>query len=132
MKEIILKSLADTGFAMLPPLSPQETAEMLDFLLTRDVYVDAHVPQTARNRGSDVRVPRAEAAGRECICIHTDDAIVTPHLLERAIEMADVVSEYLGRDPAVAYSANAFWTRPGAAPLRDDIQSFHVDGDDVL
>lgn len=126
-----LNRLREVGFAMLRPLTEDEIEQTITFLLSRDVYVDAHVPQTARNRGHDVRVRRELATGSECVCVHTDDAILAPNLIERGIEHLDLASEYLGRDPAVSYSANAFWTRPGAAALRDDIQSFHVDQDDV-
>lgn len=127
--ELTLRHLRAEGFAYLDPL--REIAETNAFLLSRPVYVDAHVPQTARNRGSDVRFARAAAAGSECVCVHTDDAIVAPHIFERGLELTDVASAYLGRDPAVAYSANAFWTCPGPAALREDIQAFHVDQDDV-
>lgn len=126
-----LSALRETGFAMLRPMTPEELEQTRAFLLSREVYVDAHVPQTARNRGADVRVRRELATGSECVCVHTDDAIAAPHLLERGLEHLDLASEYLSRDPAVAYSANAFWTRPGSAALRDDIQSFHCDQDDV-
>ena len=126
-----LSRLRQYGFAMLRPLTAQQLERTLAFLLSREVYVDAHVPQTARNRGHDVRVKRELATGSECVCVHTDDAIAAPNLLERGLEHLDLASEYLGRDPAVSYSANAFWTRPGPAALRDDIQSFHVDQDDA-
>lgn len=125
-----MTSLRKTGFAVLRPLAPEQILETNLFLLSRQVYVEAHVPQTARNRGADVRVNRDLASGSECICVHTDDAISAPHLLERALEHLDLASAYLGRDPAISYSANAFWTRPGTAAIRDDIQAFHVDQDD--
>lgn len=126
-----LQRLRTTGFAMLRPLTGDQLQQTRSFLLSRDVYVDAHVPQTARNRGADVRVRRDLATGSECVCVHTADAIAAPNLFERGIEHLDLASEYLGRDPAVAYSANAFWTRPGPAAVREDIQAFHVDRDDV-
>lgn len=131
-KAAALAALRSTGLAVLPIVAPDQLRETLDFLLTRDVYVDAHVPQTERNKGTDRRFPRngAYAKTSECVCVHTDDAILAPHLLERGLDAIDIASEYLGRDPAVSYSANAFWTRPGAAALRDDIQAFHVDRDD--
>lgn len=124
--------LRTNGFAMLKPLQAVELAELRAFLLSRPVFPDAHVPQTARNRDpAATPVPRSAAAGSECICIPTADAVCSPHLLERALAMTDVASAYLGRDPAVAYSANVFWTRPGPAGSRPDIQEFHVDSDDV-
>lgn len=131
-QELMLRSIAATGFVMLPPMAPAHFEEMQEFLLSRMVYVDAHVPQTARNRGSDARFIRdgAEATASECVCVHTDYAIIAPHWMERGLELTDLASAYLGRDPAVAYSSNFFWTRPGAAPVRDDIQAFHKDADD--
>lgn len=127
----ILNRLHAEGFAVLDPLTQDQIEETNHFLTSRPVYVDAHVPQTERNRGTDHRFRRSESHASECVCVHTDDAIVAPHLFERGLALTDVASEYLGRDPAVAYSANAFWTRAGRAALRDDIQSFHVDSDDV-
>lgn len=135
-----LNQLRAQGFTILAPLEPAEIAATNAFLLSRPVYADAHVPQTARNRIEsregrvpsyhEGRVPRDDAAASECVCVHTDDAIVAPHLLERALEAAPLAGAYLGISRAVSYSANAFYTRPGSAPLRDDIQDFHVDKDD--
>ncbi len=122
--------LREHGYVVLPALRFSELAELNAFLLSRPVFADAHVPQTARNRGAGA-VPRAEAAASECVCVHTDDAILAPHLIERALAMTPVASEYLGCDPAVSYSANVFWTRPGPAGERPDIQAFHRDEDDV-
>lgn len=126
-----LDALRTFGFAVLETIPQKEFDDVRHYLHSRQVIIDAHVPQTARNRGDFMLHDRSEAAASECICIHTNDAIRTPHLFEKALSLTDVASEYLGRDPAVAYSANVFWTRPGAAALRDDIQSFHVDQDDV-
>jgi hypothetical protein len=128
---IALEGLRTLGHVFLRPLTRNHLAETTAYLLSCAVHRDAHVPQTARNRGDPDPIPRDHAAHSECICVRTVDAIVAPHLFERGLEMTDLASEYLGRDPAVAYSANAFWTRPGSAPLRDDIQSFHVDTDDT-
>ncbi len=128
MKEI--EDLQARGFSILRPLSDSELAETNGFLLSRSIYVDAHVPQTQRNRGADTRYPRASAPASECVCVHTDDAILAPHLLERAMELTDVAASYLGRDPPVSYSANVFWTRPGPGEVRKDIQAFHRDADD--
>lgn len=130
-QESVLQALRATGYCFVDPLTPQETADVkMHFDMCR-VFVDAHVPQTARNRHDEVVLrgdPREHAS--ECICVHTDHAIQAPHLFERALELTNVASAYLGRDPAVLYSANAFWTRPGVAPVRDDIQAFHHDSDD--
>lgn len=129
----VLAALRTTGFAVLSPLDGIE--ETNAFLLSRPVYVDAHVPQTARNRprlsDDTTRFERRLAENSECVCVHTDDAILAPNIFERALAMTDVAAAYLDCEPPVAYSANAFWTRPGPAPLRDDIQAFHVDRDDV-
>lgn len=129
----ILTALSTVGFALVPPLQPEQFAELRDWLLARPVFVDAHVPQTARNRGEDIRWNRHDliASVSECVCVHTDDAILAPHVLEKGLEYLDVASTYLGRDPAVCYSANFFWTRPGPAAERPDIQGFHRDADDT-
>lgn len=119
--------LRTQGFTILAPLEP--IAETNAFLLSMPVYADAHVPQTARNLGRD-RVSRETAISSECVCVHTDDAVCAPHLMERALSAIPLAGAYLGVSPPVSYSANAFWTRPGSAPLRDDIQGFHVDKDD--
>lgn len=66
----------------------------------------------------------------ECLCVPTRNAVLAPHLLEHALGYTDLAAAYLGRDPPVLYSMNAFWTRPGTAPSRPDIQEFHQDQDD--
>ena len=82
----------------------------------------------ARARGAG-QIFREEAAASEYVCVETADAIMAPHLLERGLLTIDVAAAYLGRDPPVGYSMNAFWTRPGPA-FQADIQGFHVDTDD--
>jgi len=131
MKDIALRDLARIGYAPVPSIAGIK--EAVDFLMSRPVFVDAHVPQTARNRGDHVAIPRsaARAAASECVCVHTDDAIVAPHLFEAALDLTDVAAAFLGRDPPICYSANAFWTRPGPAAARPDIQGFHRDQDDA-
>lgn len=111
-------------------LTLAEAAETHHYLLGCPVYPDAHVPQTARNAG--VTEPVYGAWGdSECLCVPTRNAILAPHLLERALAYTDLAAAYLGRDPPVLYSMNAFWTRPGTAPIRLGIQEFHVDEDDT-
>ena len=124
-----LEALKSTGIALLQPLPPGLVAEILWHFNDRPVFRDAHVPQTARNRGDMIPVPRSEAVDCEYVCAHTDDAILAPHLFEFGLRTIDLAATYLGRDPPVAYSMNAFWTRPGAQ-LRTDIQAFHRDADD--
>lgn len=126
-----LDELRAQGFTLLDPLTAEQVAETNAFLLSRPVYVDAHVPQTSRNaRGADVTVPREQAAASECVCVATADAIVAPHVFELGLAATALAGAYLGRDPPVAYSANAFWTRAGAGGTRPDIQEFHRDTDD--
>jgi hypothetical protein len=127
-----LDDLRTQGFTVLEPLSPAQIAETNDYLLGQTVYLDAHVPQTARNRdGRDVLWPRQEVAHSECVCVTTATAIMAPHLFERGIRATDVAGAYLDRNPPIAYSMNAFYTRPGTAAVRKDIQDFHRDADDV-
>jgi hypothetical protein len=128
-----LEELLAQGFSILDPLSPTEIAETNAFLLSRPVYHDAHVPQTSRNRNYsvDVVMSREEASDSECVCVSTADAIQAPHFFKRGLAATDIAAAYLGRDPPVAYSCNAFWTRPGTAAIRADIQDFHRDADDV-
>ncbi len=125
----IMEELRATGVAKIESLTPDQIAETNSWLLSRPVFADAHVPQTARNEGRGM-VDRSTAAGSEYVCVHTDDAILAPHLIEFGLSTVNLAAEYLGRDPPVAYSMNAFWCRPGAA-LRTDIQAFHRDADDV-
>lgn len=125
-----LRELRATGRCVVEPLSVRQVSETNAWLLSRTVYENAHVKVTAVNRGDAVPVPR-ESASSECLCVDYKDAIVAPHLLERALALTDVAAAYLGRDPPTLYSANAFWTRPGGAELRADIQAYHRDEDDV-
>lgn len=124
-----LDRLRAEGCAMLNLLTRKQIAETNAFLAEQPVFMNAHVPQTARNRGEGM-VPRKVADGCECICVHTTAAIMAPHLFERGLETIHIAAEYLGRFPPVAYSMNAFWTRPGPAGTRPDIQEFHTDADD--
>ena len=124
----MLNVLKANGVVQIGALSRKEIEETNAWLLSRPVFADAHVPQTARNEGRGM-VARSEAAGSEYVCVHTDDAILAPHLLERGLACIDLAAAYLGRNPPVGYSMNAFWTRPGPS-LRTDIQAFHRDADD--
>ncbi len=124
-----LNELLVTGCCRVEPLTALQITETNEWLLSRPVYANAHVPQTARNRGEEP-VSRSQASWFECVCVHTDDAILAPHLLEKALSLIDLAAAYVKRDPPVTYSANAFWTRPGKAAPRGDIQEFHCDVDD--
>jgi hypothetical protein len=126
----MIRCLRDSAIAWVGAIDPPRIGEINDFLLRRPVYADAHVPQTARNRGEST-VPRASVHRSECICVHTHDVLRAPHLFEMALQFTDLAAEYLGRDPPVLYSANAFWTRPGRSATRPDIQEFHRDYDDT-
>ena len=76
------KTTTGRAIVKLAPLTAGEMHRVRTFLLTRQVYVDAHVPQTERNRGTDRRFARdsAEAIASECVCVHTDDAVAAPCL----------------------------------------------------
>ena len=124
----IVAELMAHGVAVIDPLTPDQIAETNAWFLSRPVFPDAHVPQTARNENRGM-TDRANAAASEYVCVHTDDAILAPHLLERGLSVIDIAAEYLDRDPPVAYSMNAFWCRPGPT-VRTDIQAFHRDTDD--
>jgi hypothetical protein len=133
----VLDRLRKQGFAVLDPLTPDDFRELDGYLRSLPVYLDAHVPATAHNRRDaginvipNIPVPRSQSGASECVCIPTSDAIRAPFLFERALALTDIAAAYLGRDPPVCYSANAFWTRPGPASTRPDIQEFHVDTDD--
>lgn len=122
----ILDKLKTQGYAYVNLLWVID--ETNDWLLSRPVFRDSHVPQTARNREEGL-VHRVEAQDCDRLCVHTWDAVLAPHLLELALSLTDVAAAYLGRDPPVAYSANVMWTRPGSTAY-PDIQEFHEDRDD--
>lgn len=124
----VVEELRAVGMARVARLPGGMVEEVNAYLTSRPVYADAHVPQTARNRGEGATA-RHLVPTSECLCVHNDDALLAPHLLELALSMTDVAAEYLGAEP-VLYSANAFWTRPGAGAPRGDIQEFHRDADD--
>lgn len=124
-----IDELKTKAVAIVDGLDTQQIAEVNSYFAECDVYADAHVPQTARNR-NDVLMPRDQVQHSECICVHTDDSIQAPHVFELALRYTPLAEAYLG-SKAVMYSTNTFWTRPGRAPLRDDIQSYHVDADDT-
>lgn len=128
--QAILDSLYKRGFAILSPFSRQETADIRKHLLAHPVYLDAHIPETARRRRGGL-VDRDLIGTCECICVDTPAAILTPHVIERALALTDIAAAYLAVDPPVGYSMNAFWTRPGPQAERGDIQGFHRDEDDI-
>ena len=127
-----VEALRSTGLCVVEPFTPAEIAEVNAYLLARPVFPDAHVPQTSRNRGENDPIPRDDprAVASECICVLNDHVLLAPHLFERALRYTDVAAAYLECDPPWLYSVNAFWSRPGTAPLRKDIQEFHKDYDD--
>lgn len=124
----LLSELRGTGRTFLDPLSVAQLAELNNYYDECLVYQNAHVVEHARTAGVHP-VPR-EIVTEEVFCVHTDDAIMAPYLFETALAHTDLAAAYLAVATPVLYSANAFWTRPGAAPLRDDIQEFHKDADD--
>jgi hypothetical protein len=132
MSDPRVEALRSTGLCIVEPFTLTEIAEINAYLFAQPVFYDAHVPQTSRNRGEFDPIQRDDprAVASECVCVHNDHVLLAPHLLERALSYTDVAAAYLECDPPWLYSANCFWSRPGAAPLRDDIQEFHKDYDD--
>jgi len=131
-----ITSLRQTGLSVVGTLTAAELIGTNTYLLSRPVYVNAHVPATAHNRtrdgvaGVNGLVPRDQAYESECVCVRCRDALLAPHLLERALGLIDLAAEYLGVEIPYLYSTSAFWTRPGQAAERGDIQAFHRDQDD--
>lgn len=127
----ILWELRKTGIARVGAIPADDLAALNGWLLSQPVYAEAHVPETAR-RGGRGRIDRTAPAARSAsvVCLDLRDALVAPGLLELALGLTDAVAAYLERDPPLAYSTNAFWTRP-AGGIRDDIQAFHRDADDT-
>lgn len=132
VQDLILRNLRETGYSMVHALEYRDLRDVLDHLYRAPVFVDAHVPQSARNR-NDGEVPRGcdRHKATECYCVLSDHVTTAPYLFEIALLLTDVAAAYLGQEPPVLYSSNAFWTRPGQAPLRNDIQAFHKDADDA-
>lgn len=126
----IVTEIRQHGFSVLSGFSAGETRDIKAFLLTRPVYTDAHVPETARKAGRH-KAWRSASLSSECVCIDLPDAILCPHIFDRGLELTDVAGTYLDCDPPLAYSMNAFWTRPGPGAIRPDIQEMHVDADDI-
>jgi len=125
------QSLRATAYVMLPPLTDAERNEVLGYLLSRPVFPGSHIRVAAqKNSGILDPVSRDTVPNDSAICISLRDAILTPVILEKAMALTDFVSGYLGRDPALSYSANSFYTRPAQGPTRPDIQEFHRDADD--
>ena len=123
--------LKTQGFSLLPSFDFVQTKQIELHFYSFPVHRDAHVPQTARNRNDPQPIPRELCRDSECVCVPTFAAITAPHIFERALSLTDVAASYLECDPPVMYSANAFWTRPGPAGTRPDIQEMHRDLDDT-
>ena len=126
------RNLSTTAYTVLPPLTDAERDEVFGYLLSRLVFPGSHIRVAAqKNSGILNPVPRDTVPNDSAICISLRDAILTPVILEKAMALTDFVSGYLGRNPALSYSVNAFWSRPSTGPTRPDIQEFHDDRDDV-
>jgi hypothetical protein len=123
-----VQELRNVGFAKVTGLSRPGIRQLNIFLSGIHVYRDAHIPETARQRGEHA-IPRHEAQDSECVCLPLAQVLRAPFLFERALDLTDVAAVYLIADPPVMYSANVFWTRPGNV-VRPDIQEFHRDQDD--
>lgn len=129
--QAIVNELRETGLAHLRPIGQDDMRQVLWHFGRNPVYVDAHIPATAANRGETTFERSHErAANSECVCAPMAVTIKAPWIFERGLALREVACNYLHTFRPLAYSMNAFWTRPGAAPLRDDIQAFHRDMDD--
>lgn len=127
--EAVAARLRTEGVCKVDGLTADELAAANAYLLAAPVFDRAHVPQTARNENRGP-VARTAASG-DCLCVHTWDALRAPYLFEFGLAYTILVTpEYLGTSDPVAYSVNAFWTRPSANPTRPDIQEYHTDKDD--
>lgn len=127
---VVVDDLRRHGLAPVGGLGGAQIDEVLRYLISKPVYANAHVPQTARNRG-ETTTARDLVPTSECLCVHTHDALLAPHIFEFALSLTDVAADYLGVELPYLYSTNAFWTRPGIEPPRRDIQGFHADADDT-
>lgn len=121
----IVGQLHAEGHAKVGQLAAEQIAEVVAHLRSRTAYPDCHVRFSAGAPGTFARY-----ADRPVVCHHHYDVLTAPHLLELALGLTDVAAAWLGRDPPVMYSCNAFWTRPAGA-VRPDIQAFHTDPDDT-
>lgn len=128
--QAIVDAVRALGFAVVDPMPLHEFRELRDYLYSRQVLPDSHVPITAKQRNRQL-CPREQAKDWDCICLTLSDAILAPHVMELGFQYLDVAGVYLGRSPPLAYSTNAFWTRPSMGQTRGDIQEFHDDHDDT-
>lgn len=126
--KVAIEELRTSGFTFVGQMKGFQ--EFRDHLLGRYVYLDAHVPETARKNGRHP-VPRSISGASECVCVENHDVIRAPHFLEVGMALTSIAGAYLEKTPPVAFSMNAFWTRPGPAGSRPDIQEFHEDRDDT-
>lgn len=126
---MMLHSLAWTvtnvGFAKVDPLLVDDAEEALAYLKSRPVYPGNHVLSNTGAPG-----PWEQHVEANVVCWHMHDAILAPHLWERALGLTPVAAQYLETSTPWLYSINAFCTRPGQ-PVRPDIQDWHRDSDDV-
>ena len=126
MSDPRIDDLRRAGTIMLDPLTPAQVGEVLAFLKGRDVFNSRHVVQGDVDGFSSWEA----AAASNVVAWRLGDAVLCPHLLERALAMTDFAAEYLGVATPYLYSMNVFCTRPGQ-PVRPDIQDWHRDGDEV-
>lgn len=114
-------ALRRDGLVVLPGMRAQMVEDVADFLAAKPVF-DGHVKYG--NGG------RAATPSSTQTCWQMADVLQAPHVLEYALALTDIVAEYLGVDPPLMYSMNAFTMRPGHGPTSLDTQEFHRDKDD--
>lgn len=120
----ILHGLLNCGYMLLPPMTESQVVDIRLFLRTRNVYPGCHVRKSAGPPGSwDAN------KGATVVCWHHHDVLRCPHILEFALRHINVAAAFLGKEPPMLYSVNAFVTRPSER-TRPDIQDWHRDSDD--
>ncbi len=122
---VILDTLRQAGIALLPPMAPEQIAEIRDHLRATPAYtehVQAYSDGAARNFDHT-------AEGTEIWCHAMSDVVAAPHFFEFALAQVELARAYLEALPRL-YSMNAFWTRPGTRAPVAHLQEWHRDNDD--
>lgn len=112
------------GIAIWPERMPTGLVSAITAHLLRAPVYNAHVWAQSDKR------PRTLDECPDVACTTQETLITAPYFLEFVDRFTPIAQAYIGQEPALLYSVNAFWTMPSPAPANPLYQGFHRDCDD--
>ena len=122
MTRIVLDLTRD-GIVIAPVKMPQETLDpIIDHISAQPVY-DSYLWSKSSKQ------PHPFESDLETCCTTFETVLTAPGFLAFVDQFTPLASAYF-QEPALLYSVNAFWTKPGLAPPHPFYQEVHRDMDD--